>query len=579
MIDKHEAPTTMESSASTPDLAENEQALDSWLDRFFANYYATRPVNATFIGIHEHDHRLPDVSAGGMAGNVAEMQALRVELSAIPMIGLDDDRQTDALLADGFLDLQIMEAELPQFHIGNPAHYTGEAVFSVISLFQRDAEPIADRIDAAISRMRAIPEYLDRARQNLDGQGVPVAWTDHALREANSSAIYFSQGMTQIAAKHGIRAAELVDAGETARQAMLAFAGWLDESLPNSPTTHVSCGREAFDRYLAKGHCLPEEQDSTWLAGYAESALRNTQLALEEKAGEIDPTVTWQQQLVALADLHPAPGDYYAAYPRAWDAAREAAIEAGLVTWPDYPIEYVPIPETDREAAKGLYYLFYRCPPPFGRPETHRYLVTPLPPDSQPGAQLELLRRINDSVILLNHVVHHGGLGHHVQNWHAFRAPSRIGKVAGVDCASRIAMFCGGTHVEGWACYATDLMDEIGFLTPLQSLSEAQSRVRMAARAVADVAIHTGAMTLDEAAAFYEREAGMDAGGARSEAIKNSMFPGAAMMYLVGTQAIHDLRQAQQDRLGSGFSLRDFHDTFLRFGAIPTAVIARRMTA
>ncbi len=577
MMSQDEAPATMSESQSAPEHIDNQRALDAWLDRFFASYYAARPVNATFIGVHEYDHRLPDVSAGGLAQNVAEMKALRTDLAAIPVAAMDVARRIDARLADGFLDLQIMEAELPQFHVGNPALYTGEAVFSVISLFQRDAAPIADRIDAAISRMQAIPEFLDRARQNL--QGTPLAWTDQALREANSSATYFSQGIPQIAATHGVRSPELVEAGEVAREAMVSFAGWLDESLRARPTQDVSCGREAFDRYLAKGHCLPEEQDSTWLEAYAATALRDTQAALEEKASHIDPHQTWQQQLAALADLHPSPQDYYATFPRTWDRAREAAMDADLLTWPDYPIEFVPIPETDREAAKGLYYLFYRCPPPFGRQEIHRYLVPPLPPATQPQAQIESLRRTNDSVILLNHVVHHGGLGHHVQNWHAFRAPSRVGQMAGVDCSSRIAMFCGGTLVEGWACYATDLMDEIGFLTPLQSLSEAQSRVRMAARAVADVALHTGAMTLDEAAAFYAQEAGMDASAARSEAIKNSMFPGAAMMYLVGTNAIHDLRQAMQTRLGSHFSLRDFHDTFLGYGAIPPALIAREMLA
>lgn len=567
----------METNDSAPEEGENQQAVDAWLDRFFAQYYAARPVNATFIGVHEHDHRLPDVSAAGLARNVAEMGVLRAELAAIPLSGVDEVRQTDALLADGFLDLQITEADLPQFHTGNPALYTGEAVFSVISLFQRDAEPIAERIDAAISRMQALPEYLEQARQNL--QGAPVAWTDHALREANSSAIYFSQGIPRIAAEHDVRAAELVAAGEVARDAMLAFADWLDASLRARPTDAVSCGREAFDRYLSRGHCLPQEQDATWLATYAGEALQTTQTALAEKAAQRDPHLTASQQLAALADLHPTPQDYYATFPRVWEAARAAAIDANLLTWPDYPIEYVPIPETDREAAKGLYYLFYRCPPPFGRPETHRYLAPPLPPASEPQAQLETLRRTNDAAILLNHVVHHGGLGHHVQNWHAFRAPSRVGQIAGVDCASRIAMFCGGTLVEGWACYATDLMDEIGFLTPLQSLSEAQSRVRMAARAVADVALHTDAMSLDEAAAFYEREAGMDPGAARTEAIKNSMFPGAAMMYLAGTNAIHDLRRAMQAQQGGSFSLRDFHDTFLSHGAIPTALIARRMLA
>ena len=111
-------------------------------------------------------------------------------------------------------------------------------------------------------------------------------------------------------------------------------------------------------------------------------------------------------------------------------------------------------------------------------------------------------------------------------------------------------MFCGGTLVEGWACYATDLMDEIGFLTPLESLSQAQSRLRMAARAVADVALHTGALSLDETAAFYEREAGMPASAARNEAVKNSMFPGCGDD--VSDRHGSDSRLAASDRRARG---------------------------
>ncbi|MGH2558525.1 MAG: DUF885 family protein, partial [Thermomicrobiales bacterium] len=217
--------------------------------------------------------------------------------------------------------------------------------------------------------------------------------------------------------------------------------------------------------------------------------------------------------------------------------------------------------------------------PPFGRPATHRYLVTPVEPEMPPAEQERRLRQWHHAAIKLNHVVHHGGLGHHVQNWHACRAASRIGQVAGVDCASRIALFCAGTLVEGWACYATALMNEVGYLTPLEQLSERQSRLRMAARAVVDCALHTGAMTLNQAAAYYERETAMSPAAAHAEAVKNSMFPGAAMMYLIGTDAIHDLRAAIQEREGSSFSLRAFHDRFLSYGAIPVALIGEAMLA
>ena len=115
--------------------------------------------------------------------------------------------------------------------------------------------------------------------------------------------------------------------------------------------------------------------------------------------------------------------------------------------------------------------------------------------------------------------------------------------MAAVDAASRIAMFSGGTLAEGWACYACDLMEEIGFLTPLERVAQQHTRVRLLARAVADLELHSGRRTLDETAALY-RDRGDDAGNeaAQAEAVKNSMFPGTAVMYWLGTRDLHALR-------------------------------------
>ena len=74
-------------------------------------------------------------------------------------------------------------------------------------------------------------------------------------------------------------------------------------------------------------------------------------------------------------------------------------------------------------------------------------------------------------------------------------------------------------------------------------------------------------------------KAGMDPEAARAEAIKNSMFPGGALMYLTGTDRIHRLRRQMTARWGNGFSLRRFHDTFLSHGSIPVTLIARLMAA
>src|SRR6185503_14170498 len=51
------------------------------LGAFFESYYRLRPVNATFTGIHDHDHRLPDWSPDGLASAADEMRALRRSLA------------------------------------------------------------------------------------------------------------------------------------------------------------------------------------------------------------------------------------------------------------------------------------------------------------------------------------------------------------------------------------------------------------------------------------------------------------------------------------------------------------------
>ncbi len=184
----------------------------------------------------------------------------------------------------------------------------------------------------------------------------------------------------------------------------------------------------------------------------------------------------------------------------------------------------------------------------------------------------------NHAVIKLNHVVHHGAIGHHVQNWHAYnRAQSRVGHLAGVDCASRIAMFCGGTMTEGWACYATALMEEVGFLTPLERVSELHSRVRFLGRAIVDISLHQRSMTFDEAVRFYVDQVGMAEPVARNEVTKNSMFPGTGLMYWLGMQGILDLRDELRRRHGAGFALKQFHDDLLEHGSMPVPMVARRM--
>ncbi|MEQ9401430.1 MAG: DUF885 family protein [Longimicrobiales bacterium] len=562
-------------------------AESAWLDRFFASYHRHRPVNATFVGVHDHDHRLPDATGSGLGDALAEVESLLAASDGLAGAGPDDDpvgpgsarrpgaaaEALDVRLARGFLKAQRWEYTGAHVHRGNPAHYTGEAVFGVLSLFLNHGGSADHRIDAAVRRLDAVAAYLAEARDRV--RRAPPEWTRRAMRECQGALEFCGGGVDALVADLGPGAAGLRGAADRAGTAFARHLAWLESDLLARAVPDVAAGEEALDLYLRGGHFLKESADD--LVAYALEEMALARSWAEAHAADVDAD-TPEDALARLADHHPSPGGYLDAYRECWDDVRALAERKELLTWPDFPIRYVPRPAWSRAAAPYLYFLFYRSPAAVNRPPVHDYLVLPVDPDAPADEREALLRATNDSVIKLNHVVHHGGIGHHVQNWHAFRAAPRVGRMAAVDTAARIAMTCGGTMAEGWACYATDLIGEMGGLTPLEAYAERHGRVRMAARAVVDVELHRGRMSLDQAAAFYRERAGMSEAAARSEAVKNSMFPGGAVMYLTGTDTIHRLRRDLSARWGSAFDLRAFHDTFLSYGSVPVTLVADDMT-
>jgi len=542
------------------------------LEGFFESYYRLRPVNATFTGVHDYDDCLPDWSPEGLDAAAGEMRSLRTSLIGAPAdLRRVDDR--DRELAIAFLDVQIAELACSHFQRANPSLALGEAAFGVISLMTRPFATASVRARAATARLERIPMFLEGACRSMT-DGIVDRWRTKTLRECDGVDHLLGAGIERWIAVDPIPAPEalsLTHAAAQAAAAVASFRTWLERAAP-APEARCAAGADLFDLLLARGHW--SERSRSDLLTEASSALDDALVTLEEDAKAIAEG-GWPEVQRRLADAHPEVDDYLPSYQRLWEACRCLALERDLVTWPVAPLRYVPIPPQTREAAPLLYYLFYRSPSPFDRLPVHDYVVTPISEDLDPAEQQRRLRATNTSVMKLNHVVHHGAIGHHVQNEFAYRGPSEIGRVAAVDCASRIGMFLGGTMAEGWACYATDLMDECGFLTPEESVAQQHTRARLLARAVVDVGLHQGTITFSDAVALYRDRIGMSDEAARGEACKNSMFPGTAVMYWLGTDAIHRLRRERQRVEGSQFSLGRFHDRLLSFGSIPVPLIAQ----
>jgi uncharacterized protein DUF885 len=502
---------------------------DAWLDDFFSAYYHHHPVSATFIGVHDYDHLLPNFSQDGSESLVEEADRL---LRSFPRQGAES---LDHQLAEGFLKVQRLEANSAHFTT-NPVHFTGESIFGLVSLLLRDFAPLDERLACAESRLRTVSEFLSVAEKRL--ASAPAAWIERARHECAGAHLL----LEDVTAAYP----RIADAASVADAAFARFDAFLAQDV--QATQDYACGAQALELLLRHAHF--SELDSSGIESLALEYLTHEEAFLQSTPPPDPerPSETEQEF------------DYLTQFQSMWQSACDVATNTDFLTVPDWPVRFVERPTWARRAAPYLYFLPYRSPAPFDTTALVEYLV---PPGS------------DASTIKLNHVLHHASWGHHFQNWFAYHSASRIGRIAAVDCASRIAMLCGGTLAEGWANYAVDLAEEAGMLTPVERYGQHRARARMAARAIVDIRLHRDRLTLDESINVYTSSAGMSYAAARSEAVKNSLFPGAACMYLLGWHGIWQLRRQVQSRS----SLRELHDRILSFGSVPVSLIARAMLA
>lgn len=538
---------------------------DAWLDRFFAAVHRHRPVDATFIGIHAHDDRLPDMSAEASRDRLRELANLIEDFDRLPPEPLDAARTTDHTLARGELEIRVWEEASGHGPSGNPTLYGGQAVFGLIALMRHPFAPVGDRLTSMLGRLRAMPDLLAAGQSNLES--APEPWRRQALRECSAARTLLSEGIPLFCKESE---AALPEPGvlNAALAAVERFHAFLEGDLAKRTSADVAAGAGALALVYRRAHLVAMTPDE--VEALAWRRLADARTRLEAGAAELG-AAPWQQALAGLAGVGPSADAFVQRHYDFFDAQRRHVEEHRLVSWPDNPLEFVETPGWLAGAGRDVLLYPYHAPPAFDSLPTIRLLLPRVPAGSRAERDVFLAAN-NDSVIKLNHVVHHGGLGHHVQNWYAYHAAeSRIGQMAAVDSAGYVVMHCAETMAEGWATYVADLMDETGFLTPLESLSLVAGEVRAAARAIVDVRLHQGEWSYDEALAFLSTEGEMSPAGAGRDVLRMSLRPGVGSAYLLGHDQIRALRAEVVDARG-GVSLRDFHDRLLAHGSVPISI-------
>ena len=131
---------------------------------------------------------------------------------------------------------------------------------------------------------------------------------------------------------------------------------------------------------------------------------------------------------------------------------------------------------------------------------------------------------------------------------------------------------------EGWALYAESLGKEMGmFDAPDQYFGHLNDELLRAARLVVDTGLHDQGWTREQAIAYMRETRGHSEAKAKSASERYMADPGQALGYKIGQLKFSELRQKAATALGPKFVLSEFHRTVLEDGAMPLAVLEKKV--
>ncbi len=540
----------------------------TFVNAYFDSTFSYSPSLATTAGIHQFDRRIEDRSAARVRARIATLKRQLAQLDTLRRGPLAHDDSIDAAMLDGAIRSELLDEEIVGTWRKNPMIYIQGAGNAIDLLMKRDFAPAAERLAAVTSRLSGIPALLRAMQANVANP--PREFTDIALDIAQGSIGFFQSDVAAWA--RGAAAADsaalrrFTTANDSVVRVLNATVAWLKADL--APRSHGSfaIGAEAFAAKLRYDEMVDIPLDRLLERG--EANLARDRVAFLATAALVAPGKTPAEAMASLEQDHPTRGTLLEATRATIEGTRQFLIDHQIV---DIPSDVRPIvAETPPYARVGTF-ASMDAPGAFETRATEAfYYVTPVEANWDSTRAEQHLRLYNRSVMNVI-TIHEVFPGHFLQFLYAKQFPTKTRKLLATNG------FTANTNVEGWAHYGEQMMVEEGFgngdpKTRLAQLSEALLRD---CRWVVGIKEHTQGMSVDDGAKRYFTEQCFQQPANGFEEARRATYDPTYLYYALGKLEIYKLRADYQRAKGSSYSLRQFHDDFVKQGAVPIKLIRR----
>ena len=131
---------------------------------------------------------------------------------------------------------------------------------------------------------------------------------------------------------------------------------------------------------------------------------------------------------------------------------------------------------------------------------------------------------------------------------------------------------------EGWGLYTEYLAEEMGlYTTPYEQFGKLTYEMWRACRLVVDTGIHALGWSKEMVLDYMSSNTALSLHEINTETDRYISWPGQALSYKIGELKIRELRSVAEDKLGSNFNIRDFHEIILSEGTVTLAILESRV--
>ena len=131
---------------------------------------------------------------------------------------------------------------------------------------------------------------------------------------------------------------------------------------------------------------------------------------------------------------------------------------------------------------------------------------------------------------------------------------------------------------EGWGLYTEFLANEMGiYTTPFEHFGKLTYEMWRACRLVVDTGIHVFGWSRQKAVDFMTENTALSIHEVNTEIDRYISWPGQALSYKIGELKIRELRDLAEEKLGSKFDIREFHEKILEKGTLTLPILESRI--